>query len=129
MNIFYIDIIGFAAAIITNFSFYPQAYEVYLITSTHEYEKLNSLSLGTFALTGFGCTLWLIYSSILQIYPIILGSILTIIPAIYISSTIIFWRYCYKQVDTHRTQDQDVDFEIIVTPTNTSASQLANSQL
>jgi len=88
------DIIGFAAAIITNISFYPQAYEIYNIAKAKEYERLDAVSLTTFSLTGGGCTLWLIYSCILQIYPIMLGSTLTIIPSIYICVILIYWK-CY----------------------------------
>jgi uncharacterized protein with PQ loop repeat len=39
MTTILIDVIGFTAAIITNISFYPQAYEIYIIVNTHEYEK------------------------------------------------------------------------------------------
>ena len=96
MTTMLIDIIGFTAAIITNISFYPQAYEIYIIVNTHEYGKLNSISLLTFSMTGFGCTLWLIYAIILSIYPMIMGSILTIIPSIYICSVLSFYKFFYK---------------------------------
>lgn len=98
MNIYLIDIIGFAAAIITNISFYPQAYDIYIIMNTHQYEKLYTLSLSTFSLTGIGCVLWLIYAIILLIYPVIFGTILTIIPSIYICSVLIYYKlYIYPK--------------------------------
>ena len=89
----YIDWIGFAAAIITNISFYPQAYEVHIICTNKDYDKLNAISLPTFSLTGFGCSLWLVYSYVLNITPMIFGSILTIVPSLYICTILIYWNY------------------------------------
>ena len=40
---------GYMAAIISNVSLYPQAWEVRRIIKTCEYEKLNSISLSTFS--------------------------------------------------------------------------------
>ena len=102
------DIIGFAAAIITNISFYPQAYEIYTIAKAREYEKLDAVSLTTFSLTGVGCSLWFIYSCILKIYPIMLGSILTIIPSIYICVILIYWK-CYLRY--HISLDNDYNHD------------------
>lgn len=112
MTTMLIDIIGFTAAIITNISFYPQAYEIYIIVNTHEYGKLNSISLLTFSMTGFGCTLWLIYAIILSIYPMIMGSILTIIPSIYICSVLSFYKFFYKDSQhslAHTTIHRDTE--------------------
>ena len=70
-----ISIIGYTAAVITNISVYPQAYEVYIIIDTNEYDKLNGLSLTMYTLQTSGCFVWLTYSSLLGLYPIIFGSI------------------------------------------------------
>ena len=40
-----IDVVGYSAAVITNVSIFPQAYDVYIIVSTAEYNKLIGLSL------------------------------------------------------------------------------------
>ena len=115
MTTMLIDIIGFSAAIITNISFYPQAYEIYIIVNTREYEKLDSISLATFSMTGFGCTLWLIYAIILSIYPMIMGSVLTIIPSLYICSVLLFYKFLYKNFhQTTSNFNQNIDTEIII---------------
>lgn len=87
-----ISIIGYTAAVITNISVYPQAYEVYIIIDTNEYDKLNGLSLTMYALQTSGCFIWLTYSSLLGLYPIIFGSIFCIIPSLYIIYGIIMYR-------------------------------------
>lgn len=99
----HIDWIGFSAAIITNVSFYPQAYEVYIIFKRKDYDKLNAISLPTFSLTGFGCSLWLIYSLLLDIKPIMLGSILTIVPSLYICTILIYWNCYIRQLNDPET--------------------------
>jgi len=113
MNILFIDIIGFAAAIITNISFYPQAYEVYLLVNKRHDDKLNAISLITFGMTGFGCTLWLIYASVLHIFPMILGSILTIVPSIYICSVLILNKFFHnnssRSSKIHETHEISTD--------------------
>ena len=115
MNTMFIDIIGFTAAIITNISFYPQAYDIYIIVNTRKYEELNSISLATFSMTGFGCTLWLIYAIMLSIYPMIMGSILTIIPSLYICSVLLFYKFLYKNLhQTTSNFNQNINAEIIM---------------
>ena len=86
-----IIISGYMAAIISNVSLYPQAWEVRRIIKTCEYEKLNSISLSTFSLNLAGCGLWLIYGIASELYPIIFGSILSIIPSTYICIILLYW--------------------------------------
>ena len=86
------SIIGYTAAVITNISVYPQAYEVYIIINTNEHDKLNGLSLTMYLLQTSGCFIWLIYSSILGLYPIIFGSVFCIIPSVYIIYGILTYR-------------------------------------
>ena len=106
-----VEIIGYSAAIITNISVYPQAYEVYIITSTGEYNKLNSLSITTFSLQTTGCIFWFIYALIQQIFPIIFGSILCLIPSSYILINLIY----YNRPSISHTIEQSPDqTEIII---------------
>lgn len=91
-NKYIINIIGYAAAIVTNISVYPQAYDVYIIVNTLEYERLNSLSQTTFSLQLLGCIFWLIFGILTSIYPIFIGAIMRIIPATYITINL----YVYK---------------------------------
>lgn len=86
------SIIGYTGAVITNISVYPQAYEVYVIINTNEYDKLNGLSLTMYSLQTTGCFIWLTYSVLLRLYPIIFGSIFCIIPSIYIIYGILMYR-------------------------------------
>ena len=87
-----ISIIGYTGAVITNISVYPQAYEVYIIINTNEFDKLNGLSLTMYSLQTTGCFIWLTYSVLLRLYPIIFGSIFCIIPSIYIIYGILMYR-------------------------------------
>lgn len=99
MDISYIDIIGFTAAIITNVSLYPQAYNVYIIISTHNYERLYTLSLYTFMTTSFGCCLWIIYGVYITSFPIIFGSAMSLLPSCYISCILLYSRYLLYNSD------------------------------
>jgi len=74
----YFDSIGFIAAILTTFSFMPQAYKVY------KTQKTTDLSLGMFSLFTLGVLLWTIYGILLAAFPIILANIVTFILAFYI---------------------------------------------
>lgn len=78
-----IDIIGYLAAGICNISMYPQAYEVNQIIKHSEYDKLNSISVSMLLFLDVGCFLWGTYAILLGIYPLLVGSIMTIIPASY----------------------------------------------
>ena len=76
---------GYAAAVVTNVSVYPQAYEVYVIVKTGEHEKLLGISLCMYVLQASGCVLWLIYACAMGLYPIIFGSVLCLVPSTYIA--------------------------------------------
>jgi uncharacterized protein with PQ loop repeat len=108
-----VEIIGYSAAIVTNTSIYPQAYEVYIIVNTNEYEKLDTLSFTTFFLQLIGCVMWLIYGIITTTYPIIAGSILCIIPSGYIALNIV----CYKEIHAHNENQQIISSpQNVITP-------------
>ena len=77
------DIVGYVAAIISNMSMFPQAYEVYKIVHVEDYDKLKAVSLATLLYMNFGCSLWLAYAINKNIYPIMLGSILCMTPNTY----------------------------------------------
>ena len=79
-----VEALGYAAAVVTNISVYPQAYEVWIVVGNGDVEKLASISLTMFILQGTGCTMWLIYALVRGIWPVVAGSILTIMPAGYI---------------------------------------------
>ena len=85
------EIVGYTAAVINNISVYPQAYEVYIIVSAKQYEKLKTLSTHMFMLQLIGCALWLLYSYYKKLYPIIFGSIMTILPSGYILLNICYY--------------------------------------
>ena len=92
MDITLIDGLGFLAALITNLSIYPQVYRLYIIVKKKDYAKLNAISITAYSFHVFGCCLYLIYSSIKGLYPIIFGSILFIIPALSIIFIVAFFR-------------------------------------
>ena len=94
MNNLIIDFIGYGAAIITNISIYPQAYEIYIIVNINNHEKLQGISLTMYILQSIGSLLWLIYAYYVKLYPIIAGAILRLVPSIYI----IYNVYMYKPV-------------------------------
>ena len=104
------EIVGYSAAVINNVSVYPQAYEVYIIVSAQQYEKLKTLSIHMFVLQLVGCILWLSYSYYKMLYPIIFGSIMTIIPSGYILLNICY----YNDVRSINENRDDVQSEIII---------------
>ena len=92
MSTLEIELLGYCAAVITNISVYPQAYEVYIIIQREEYNKLNALSPIMYSLQTTGCVCWLIYALLLNIYPIVFGSITCIIPSSYILACVLYYK-------------------------------------
>lgn len=97
MSTLVIETIGYTAAVVTNISVYPQAYEVYVIVQTRQYTKLNTLSITTFSLQTVGCFFWLSYALIQHILPVIFGSIMCIIPSTYILFNLIYFNNQHSQ--------------------------------
>ena len=95
--------LGFIAAAFTNISLYPQAYKLHVIINSNDIEKIKSISLTTFLLNLIGSFLWLWYGIILKLYPIIFGSIFSIVPSLYITIVLISYKI------THNNNDQDQD--------------------
>lgn len=98
--------LGFIAAAFTNISLYPQAYKLHVIINSNDIEKIKSISLTTFLLNLIGSFLWLWYGIILKLYPIIFGSIFSIVPSLYITIVLISYKI------THNNNDQDQDNEL-----------------
>ena len=118
-EIIVIDALGYSAAIITNISLYPQAYEVYIILQTSEYFKLQSISVTTYVIQLIGCLFWLIYGIIINTYPIIAGSILCIVPSTYIC----YFTYNYRDLEIQpATRNEIDDTEIVIASGNNWAS-------
>ena len=78
------DIIGYNAAFFSNASIYPQAFMVYRIVSEKQYYKLANISTITYCFFVLSSVLWFIYAYANELYPIYAGSIMCIIPSLYI---------------------------------------------
>jgi len=78
ISFFILKYVGFVAAFLTTFAFFPQAIKVWKTKSTKD------ISLLMFALFTIGVLLWLIYGMILYNIPIILANSITLILALYI---------------------------------------------
>jgi len=87
-----VESLGYAAAVVTNISVYPQAYEVHMIVGSGDTEKLTSISLTMFLLQGAGCAMWFIYALCRGIWPVVAGSIMTMLPSGYIIVTVMAHR-------------------------------------
>ena len=117
-----IEIIGYSAAVVTNISIYPQAYDIYLIVKSKEYEKLLGLSLTMFSLQSSGCVLWFIYALVNNVYPVVMGSLMCLMPSTYIIYCIIFYKPRENNHLEKNFVNEVIDAEIIVA----SGSSLPN---
>ena len=75
---FLLKYVGFIAAFLTTFAFFPQAIKVWKTKSTKD------ISLLMFALFTLGVFLWLIYGIILNDIPIIFANLITLILSLFI---------------------------------------------
>ena len=98
--------LGFIAATFTNISLYPQAYKLHVIINSNDIEKIKSISLTTFLLNLTGSFLWLWYGIILKLYPIIFGSIFSIVPSLYITIVLIIYKMNSNQ---HKNQNNELE--------------------
>ena len=78
-----IDIIGYAAAILTTAAFIPQTW---LVLKTRNTDGLSLLMY--IAFTG-GVTLWLIYGTLTRAWPLAIANLLTLFMALMILSVLI----------------------------------------
>ena len=102
---FFIDLIGYLAAVITNISMYPQAYSCYKIIRSAEYDKLDNMNLNTYYMQVCGCILWLIYAINKELYPVISGCIINTLPNTYIIYIILIYK---EKNNTQIVIDQQV---------------------
>ncbi len=72
----YIKIVGFIAAALTTFAFFPQAIKVIRTRDT------KSISVVMYFVVTAGLILWLVYGILLRDLPLILANFITLIPAI-----------------------------------------------
>lgn len=66
------DITGFAAAILTTFSFVPQAW------LTFRTKDVSGVSLGMYSVFAAGVALWLVYGLMLQAWPVVMANVVTL---------------------------------------------------
>lgn len=74
----YVDVIGFAAAICTSLSFFPQAIKLI------RYRETAGISLVTYSVFVVGLTLWLIYGIMANSAPVYVANAVTLVPAVII---------------------------------------------
>jgi MtN3 and saliva related transmembrane protein len=84
-----IDMLGYAAAIGTTGAYIPQAYKVY------KTKKTEDLSLGTFIMLCSGIILWIIYGIAVNVMPVILANLATLIMTFYI--LVIKLKHCFRK--------------------------------
>jgi uncharacterized protein with PQ loop repeat len=101
--------LGFIAAAFTNISLYPQAYKLHVIINSNDIEKIKSISLTTFLLNLTGSFLWLWYGIILKLYPIIFGSIFSIVPSLYITIVLILYKMNNQDNNQHKNQNNELE--------------------
>lgn len=121
-----VETLGYVAAIITNISVYPQAYEVYIIVQTRQYSKLNTLSITTFTLQTTGCFFWLTYALIQNLFPVIFGSIMCIIPSTYIIFNLIYFNNQHSEEINETIKDHT---EIIIASNSVYPLQTSQQQI
>lgn len=73
-----LDLIGFAAAVLTTVSFVPQALH------TWKTRHAGGISLGMLCLFTLGVALWLCYGIILGAWPVILANAVTLALALFL---------------------------------------------
>jgi MtN3 and saliva related transmembrane protein len=69
------DLIGYAAASLTTFSFVPQALH------TFKTKDVSGISLGMYSVFTTGIALWLAYGLLLQAWPIVVANTVTLVLA------------------------------------------------
>lgn len=67
-----VDLIGFAAAVLTTVSFVPQAW------LTFKTKDVSGISLGMYSVFTAGVSLWLAYGWLLQAWPVVIANAVTL---------------------------------------------------
>ena len=70
------DLVGYAAALLTTFSFVPQA------VHTFKTKDVRGISLPMYSIFVVGITLWLVYGLLLNAWPIVLANTVTLALAV-----------------------------------------------
>ncbi len=83
----YIEMIGFAAATLSTAAFIPQ------VIKTYRSKSAKDLSLGMFLIFTSGIILWLIYSLLINKYPMILANTITLL----LSFTLLYFKLTFKK--------------------------------
>lgn len=73
-----LDLIGYAAAILTTAAFIPQAWLTWKTQST------TGISVGMYSIFVLGVALWLVYGLLLGAWPLILANAITLLLALFI---------------------------------------------
>lgn len=81
-----IDWMGSIAATLTTTSFIPQVWQVWRTRHTKD------ISLGMYAIFTCGVTMWLIYGTLLESWPIIIANGLTLL----LAGTVLFMKLLFK---------------------------------
>jgi MtN3 and saliva related transmembrane protein len=80
------DWVGSAAAVLTTFSFVPQAWH------TFKTKDVRGISLGMYAVFTTGVALWLVYGLLLQAWPVVAANAVTLA----LASTILAMKLRYR---------------------------------
>lgn len=87
LTINYIETTGYLAAILSTAAYVPQ------VVKTYKSRSAKDLSLGMFLVLTTGVLLWLIYSVMIQKYPMILANSITLL----LSLTLLYFKLTYKK--------------------------------
>jgi MtN3 and saliva related transmembrane protein len=71
-----LDLIGYAAAVLTTVSFVPQAW------LTWRTRRVDGISLGMYSVFTLGIGLWLLYGLLLRAWPLVLANSVTLLLAL-----------------------------------------------
>jgi len=82
----WITILGFAAAVLTTISFFPQ------LIKTIKTKQTKDISIGMYILITIGILLWLVYGLLRTDYPVIIANAAAFI----ITFTIFIFKIIYK---------------------------------
>ncbi len=121
-----IDIIGYAAAVVTNISIFPQAYDVFIIINTAEYNKLIGISSYMFFLQCSGCVLWFTYAYMTNLFPIMVGSISCFVPSSYILCMVLIYKPTNTIIENNEKNESS---EVIVSSSVSFNNELYNNEI
>ena len=71
-------ILGYIAAVLTTFSFLPQAIQIYRTKNT------SAISFWMYSIFSAGVFLWLIYGGLIQAWPVVIANAITLLLSLWI---------------------------------------------